>query len=57
MSKNKRKIRIDVMLSEDLVERLYEYVKKTSAKLRGGLSRTVEEAIKEYLDRHAGLNG
>lgn len=48
------KVRIDVLISKEVAERLYEYVKKTNLRIYGGLSRTVEEAIREFLERHAG---
>ena len=48
------KIRIDVLISKEVAERLYNYIKKANLRTYGNLSKTVEEAIKEYLERHGG---
>ena len=48
------KIRIDVLISKEVAERLYNYIKKANLRTHGNLSKTVEEAIREFLERHGG---
>jgi len=47
-----KRLRIDLYIDEDLAKRLYNYVKKTNPRIYGSLTRTLETAIKEFLDRH-----
>jgi len=51
---NVGKIRIDVLISKEVAERLYNYIKKANLRTHGNLSKTVEEAIREFLERHGG---
>ncbi|MEM2196423.1 MAG: hypothetical protein QXH10_09250 [Ignisphaera sp.] len=51
MSWKDRKTRIDVYIDKKLAERLFNYVKKTNPRLFGGLTKAVEEAIEEFLEK------
>lgn len=48
------KVRLDVYISKEVVDRLYEYVLRKYSRPYGKLSKTVEEALVEYLNRRMG---
>jgi len=48
------KVRLDVYISKEVADALYEYIRRKYERPYGKLSRTVEEAIVEYLKRRMG---
>ena len=50
--KGKDKVALKVFIDKELYERLKLYIAETHPKLYGGITKTIEDALREYLDKH-----
>jgi len=50
----KGKVDTHVYLSTEVYQRLWDYVKRNFPSPKGAFNKVVEDAVKEFLDRHGG---
>ena len=48
-----QRVKLKIYLSLETYSKLVEYIARTKGKVFGEISSTIEEAVKEYLEKHA----